>query len=296
MAATADTGDHKVSRSDVFLVDPRALVVNWAKNLSRRGQEPEVNEDLIRLARSMMPRKGSPGDPGESTGQLQPILCRPLPDRRVEVVGGWRRVRAALYLLESGLCPDFKIKYVSTRMSDSEAALANMTENLEREDPTPLQLAYAARSLTEDHGLAMEQVARSLRQSVSWLERLLDLIGAPAVIQNAVESKELPVTVALELVNLPAGEQIAAFSEQQTSGEKLTVAGVKAKRRKHAETNGSTRVPSRGLKDLKAFLESKLEPDGVGRNLAKHLVQWLAGHETDAQMEAAWKREFKKSS
>ena len=34
MAFTAETGDHKVTRSDIFLVDPRALVVDWKKNLS----------------------------------------------------------------------------------------------------------------------------------------------------------------------------------------------------------------------------------------------------------------------
>ena len=55
MAFTAETGDHKVTRSDIFLVDPRALVVDWKKNLSRNGEEPHVDEALVELAKDMMP-------------------------------------------------------------------------------------------------------------------------------------------------------------------------------------------------------------------------------------------------
>ena len=159
MAFTADTGDHKVTRSDIFLVDPTALVVDWKKNLSRGGEEPPVDDALIELAKDMMPKKGQ-GDTKEGTsGQLNPILVRPLSDRRLEVIGGFRRMRAALWLKESGTCPDFKVKYVVSRLSDAEAALVNISENIQREDPKPIQLAHAVRSLTEDYGLTLKQVS-----------------------------------------------------------------------------------------------------------------------------------------
>src|SRR5262249_12073226 len=130
MAFTAETGEHKVTRSDIFLVDPRALVVDWRKNLSRNGQDPPVAESLQELTLDMLPRKGQ-GDSEEGTsGQLNPILTRPLPDRRLEVIGGFRRMRAALWLIESETCPDFKVKYVVSRLSDAEAALVNLSENI----------------------------------------------------------------------------------------------------------------------------------------------------------------------
>src|SRR5689334_14081784 len=145
MAFAAETGDHKVTRSDIFLVDPRALIVDWRKNLSRNGEEPPVDEALIELARDMMPKKGQ-GDAEDGTsGQINPVLTRPLPDRRLEVIGGFRRMRAALWLIESGTCPDFKVKYTVSRLSDAEAALVNLSENLQREDPRPVQLAHAIR-------------------------------------------------------------------------------------------------------------------------------------------------------
>ena len=53
--------------------------MDWRKNLSRNGEEPPVDDALIELARDMMPKKGQ-GDAEEGTsGQLNPILVRPLP-------------------------------------------------------------------------------------------------------------------------------------------------------------------------------------------------------------------------
>src|SRR3954471_3744565 len=190
MAFTAETGSHKVPRSDVFLVDPRALVVDWKKNLSRNGEEPPVDDALIELARDMMPRRGQ-GDAEDGTsGQLNPILTRPLPDRRLEVVGGFRRMRAALWLIESRTCPDFKVKYVVSRLSDSEAALVNLSENIQREDPKPIQLAHAIRALTEDYGLSLKQVAGRLKRSESWCGNLLNLVMLPAKAQASVANGE----------------------------------------------------------------------------------------------------------
>src|ERR1700683_5030489 len=115
MAFTAETQGHKVTRSEIFMVDPSALVVGWRRNLSRNGEEPVVDDALIELAKDMMPKKGQGDSEEGSSGQLNPIITRHLPDRRLEVVGGFRRMRAALWLVESGTCPDFRVKYTVSR-------------------------------------------------------------------------------------------------------------------------------------------------------------------------------------
>ena len=194
MAFTAETGDHRVTRSDIFLVDPRALVVDWRKDLSRNGEEPPVDDALIELAKDMMPKKGQGNGEDGTSGQLNPILTRPLPDRRLEVVGGFRRMRAALYLIESGLCPDFRVKYVVSRLSDAEAALVNLSENMQREDPKPIQLAHAVRSLTEDYGLSLKQVAGRLKRSESWLNNLLNLVMLPKDAGGALPDRVGPLS------------------------------------------------------------------------------------------------------
>lgn len=294
MALTVETGEHKVTRSDIFLVDPRALVVDWRKNLSRNGEEPPVDEALIGLAKDMMPKQG-PGDTAEgSTGQLNPILVRLLPDRRLEVIGGFRRMRAALYLIESGLCSDFRVKYVVSKLSDAEAALANTIENMQREDPKPIQTAHCIRRLIEDYGMTLDAVASRLKKSKSWCSSLLDLVTLPSAIQNSVTSGQTQVSAALELAKLPtAAEQKAVFDAVAEGGEKVTAAKVRQKRQEVHETTGEGGPVPKTLKQLKAFLESHTDAAGTrskndGCRLAACMLDYLAGKMTEEALLKAW--------
>ena len=292
MAFTAETGTHKVTRSDIFLVDPRALVVDWKKNLSRSGEEPAVDDALVELARDMMPKRGQGDSEDGTSGQLNPILTRPLPDRRLEVVGGFRRMRAALWLVESGTCPDFRVKYVVGRLSDAEAALVNLSENIQREDPRPIQLAHAVRSLVEDYGLSMKQVAGRLKRSEGWLSNLLNLVMLSTAIQSSVASGQTPVAAALELVKLPADQQAAVFDSLAQGGEKITASKVKQKRQEVHEATGEGGPVPRTLKQLKSFLEGKTGPEDYGKNFASYLLDWLDGKRTDENLDKYWDRSF----
>jgi ParB/RepB/Spo0J family partition protein len=284
MAFTAETGDHKVTRSDVFLVDPRALVVDWKKNLSRNGEEPPVDEALVELARDMAPRKGRGDSEDGSSGQLNPILVRPLPDRRLEVVGGFRRMRAALWLIESGTCPDFNVKYAVGRLSDAEAALVNLSENLQREDPRPVQLAHAIRSLTEDYGLTLKQVAGRLKRSEAWCGNLVNLVVLPKPIQESVAAGRTPVSAALELARLPGDQRIKVFETLAEGNEKITAAGVRARRREAHEATGEGGPVPRTLKQIRAFLEGRTGPADPGRRLAAGLLDYLSGKRSEEAM------------
>jgi ParB/RepB/Spo0J family partition protein len=292
MAFTAETGDHKVTRSDIFLVDPRALVVDWTKNLSRNGEEPPVDEALIELARDMAPKKGRGDSEDGSSGQLNPILVRPLPDRRLEVVGGFRRMRAVLWLIESGTCPDFKVKYTVSRLSDAEAALVNLSENLQREDPRPVQLAHAIRSLTEDYGLTLKQVAGRLKRSETWCGNLVNLVVLPTAIQESVAAGKTPVSAALELTKLPGDQRIKVFEALAEGNGKITAARVRAKRQEAHEATGEGGPAPRPLKQLRAFLESKTGPADAGRRLAAGLLDYLSGKKSEEAMEKSWDRAF----
>lgn len=281
MSFTANTGEFKVTRTDTFLVDPRALVIDWTKNLSRGGVEPAVDDELIRLAREMAPKQGAGDSADGSSGQLNPIVVRPLPDRRLEVIGGFRRTRAALHLIESGICPDFKIKYTVSRLSDAEAALVNLCENIHREDPKPIQLAHAIRSLTEDYGLDLDTVAARLKMSKSWCEKLLELVMLPSVVQASVAAGETPVTAAMELTKLPTKEQAKVFNAAKASGEKLTAAKIKGVRRATQAKTGGGPVP-RTISDLKSFLEAR------GGPFAANFLEYLAGKTGDEAFGKVW--------
>ncbi len=105
-------------------------------------------------------------------GMIQPILVRPLPDGRFELIAGERRWRAAR---EAGL------EMVPALIRDDDAATRMQTaliENVAREDLNPVDEARACAALVEDLGLTKEELARRLgrsRESISNLVRLLNL-------------------------------------------------------------------------------------------------------------------------
>ena len=110
-------------------------------------------------------------------GVVQPVLVRPLndagaPEARYEIVAGERRWRAAQHAgLES-------VPAVVRPLSDAEAALAALVENVQREDLSAMELARALRAILEISGGTHKEVGGSIgmsRAAVSNHLRLLEL-------------------------------------------------------------------------------------------------------------------------
>lgn len=105
-------------------------------------------------------------------GVLQPVLVRPLPGGRYELIAGERRWRAAqLAGLED-------LPALVRDRDDAEALEIALIENMAREDLSPVEEARACAALVEELGLTREDVGRRVgrgRVAVSNLLRLLDL-------------------------------------------------------------------------------------------------------------------------
>ena len=110
-------------------------------------------------------------------GVVQPVLVRPVDGEgasqaRYEIVAGERRWRAAQHAgLES-------VPAVVRSLSDAEAALAALVENVQREDLNAMELAGALRAILEISGGTHKEVGRSIgmsRAAVSNHLRLLEL-------------------------------------------------------------------------------------------------------------------------
>lgn len=105
-------------------------------------------------------------------GVLQPVLVRPLPDGRYELIAGERRWRAAQI---AGL---EQVPALVRDRADAEALEVALIENMAREDLNPVEEARACAALVEELGLTREDVGRRVgrsRVAVSNLMRLLDL-------------------------------------------------------------------------------------------------------------------------
>jgi ParB family chromosome partitioning protein len=111
------------------------------------------------------------GSLGEQ-GLLQPILVRPRPGGRYELVAGERRWRAAkLAGLET-------IPALIQDREDAASLEVALIENMAREDLSPVEEAHACAALVEELGLTREEVGVRVgrsRVAVSNLMRLLDL-------------------------------------------------------------------------------------------------------------------------
>jgi len=105
-------------------------------------------------------------------GVLQPILVRPLPGGRYELVAGERRWRAAQL---AGLD---RIPAVVRSAADSERLELAVIENMARQDLNPVESARACAALVDEFGMTKEDVGRRVgksRVAVSNLVRLLEL-------------------------------------------------------------------------------------------------------------------------
>lgn len=110
-------------------------------------------------------------------GVVQPVLVRPVAGEgdsgaRYEIVAGERRWRAAQ---QAGL---ESVPAVVRPLSDAEAALAALVENVQREDLSAMELARALRAILEISGGTHKEVGRSIgmsRAAVSNHLRLLEL-------------------------------------------------------------------------------------------------------------------------
>jgi ParB family chromosome partitioning protein len=108
----------------------------------------------------------------ETSGVIQPLLVRPLPDGGYELIAGERRWRAAQ---QAGLA---KVPAVVRDSAEPERLQTALIENMVREDLNPVEEARACAMLVEDLGLSKEELGRRVgrsRPSVSNLIRLLDL-------------------------------------------------------------------------------------------------------------------------
>jgi len=108
----------------------------------------------------------------EERGVLQPVLVRPLPGGRYELIAGERRWRAAR------LARFEQIPAIVRRHDDAASIELAVIENMAREDLNPLEEARACLALVEELGLTREDVGRRVgrsRVAVSNLIRLLDL-------------------------------------------------------------------------------------------------------------------------
>lgn len=156
----------------------------------------------------------------KAQGILQAIVIRPLPESaqdiwvRYEIVFGHRRYRAAVL---AGLAA---VRAEIRPYSDEEAALAQVAENLQREDVTPFEEADSFARLHSTHGMTADAIAAGVNKSRSYVYGRLKLAKVAPEVRAAVAEEGLGAETALEVARLPShGMQKVALRRLKLHGD-----------------------------------------------------------------------------
>jgi ParB family chromosome partitioning protein len=171
-----------------------------------------------------------------ATGVVQPILVRPLPNGRFQLIVGERR------LLASKKAGKATIPAILRQVSDEQAMEITIVENLQRTDLNPMEQARAYDRLSREFKLTQEQMAQRTGKDRASVANFLRLLRLPVEVQTKVETGELTFGHARALLSLEdpdailkAAQKVVALSMSVRQTEGYVQGIVNPEKRKAAE-------------------------------------------------------------
>ena len=178
--ADNDTADVAVSTLQIGEIEPNS-------EQPRREFSPEALDSLAASIREH--------------GVLQPLVVRPRPNGRYQIVAGERRWRAARI---AGLTD---LPVVIRELTDEQAFEIALVENLVRADLNPIEEAMGYRTLMERFSMTQERVAQRVGRSRPAVANALRLLTLPDGVVEMLRRGDLSAGHARALLPL---EQAAA--------------------------------------------------------------------------------------
>jgi ParB family chromosome partitioning protein len=120
-----------------------------------------------------------------SSGVVQPVVLRPGPNGRFQLIAGERR------WLASKRAGKATIPAVVRQVSNEQAMEITIIENLQREDLNPMEQARAFERLSREFGLTQEQIASRTGKDRASIANFIRLLKLPAPVQEALEDGRL---------------------------------------------------------------------------------------------------------
>ena len=194
------------SAADKALKELPVDLIQRGKYQPRKDIEPESLQELA--------------DSIKVQGVLQPIVVRPISDRKYEIIAGERRWRATqLAGLDS-------IPAVIRDVSDEAAIAMALIENIQREDLNPIEEAASLQRLQQEFDLTQQEVASAIGKSRSTVANLLRLMTLREDVRRLVEHGDLEMGHARALLGLEGNEQ--SHAARSVVGKGLSVRQTEA--------------------------------------------------------------------
>ncbi len=194
----------------LFLDNSATENENSATMLSINDIEPNRNQPrktfnekgLEELAKSI-----------EQNGIIQPILVRPMTDGSYQLIAGERRYRAARM---AGL---HEIPVTIREMTDEEASVFALIENLQREDLNPVEEAQGLKSLIESYGFTQEETADRVGKSRTAVTNTLRLLKLPSPVLTLLGDGKITSGHARALLGLDEEKEMIRIADVIVSQE-----------------------------------------------------------------------------
>ena len=146
-----------------------------------------------------------------ATGVVQPVLVRPLPNGRFQLIAGERR------WLASQMAGKETIPAILRHVSDEQAMEMTIVENLQRTDLNPMEQARAFDRLSREFKLTQEQMAQRTGKDRASVANFLRLLRLPVEVQGKVEAGELTFGHARALLALENPDTILKAAQKVTA-------------------------------------------------------------------------------
>jgi len=146
-----------------------------------------------------------------ATGVVQPIVVRPLPNGRFQLIAGERR------WLASQKAGKTTVPAILRQVSDEQAMEMTIVENLQRADLNAMEQARAYDRLGRDFKMTQEQMAQRTGKDRATVANFLRLLRLPVEVQGKVEAGELSFGHARTLLALESPESILKAADKITA-------------------------------------------------------------------------------
>lgn len=149
-------------------------------------------------------------------GVLQPLLVVEKTDGGYELVAGERRYRA------SQLAGLPTVPAIIKELPEREKLEVALIENIQRENLSPLEEAFAYKRLIDEFGMTQQEVADKMGKSRPAVANTVRLLDLPESAQKALVEGKINAGQARALLSLP-GESQQMQMLSSMLGEKITV-------------------------------------------------------------------------
>lgn len=169
-------------------------------NLTKRAEKVGISdEDVLKevLIEKIVPNKYQPrrefdeekikelAESISQNGLLQSITVRDLKNGFYELIAGERRLKALKYLEYN------TTKAIVKELTDEQMATLALIENIQREELSPIEEAYAYKKLLEINKITQEELSKSLGKTQATIANKIRLLKLSPKVIEAISSKKI---------------------------------------------------------------------------------------------------------